>query len=146
IPFDEILRQGEHFWNATLDSGSTLIGYGRSVIIEDSQGVPIDRMAVVGYIRPDKILTSMTLANVAEIAIVNPQGTVLLHPNADWMWQQRSMSNDELFKVAKDSKVALSVASYKSEKDSFLGGYAKAYQDKVFVLARVPEEKVFSAV
>ncbi len=146
IPFAEILRQGEYFWNATVGSGSALIGYGRSVIVEDNHGVAIDRIAVIGYVKPDKILKSMSLTSVSEVAVVDAQGQILLHLNPDWMRQQKSLQKDPLFSSAKVSKVAVSVSTHKSGNESFLGAFAKTYQEKLFVLARVPEDKVFSAV
>lgn len=146
IPFQDILRQGESFWNATSENGTPLIGYGRSVLVENSEGRAVDHLAVVGYIKPDKILKAIGLVKISEVAIVDRQGHLLLHQNPKWMESQKSFSEDPLYVLAKDAKVAISVASIQNQSKPFLGAFAKSYQDKLFVLARAPEEKVFSAV
>lgn len=146
VPFQEILRQGEAFWNATVENGTPLIGYGRSVLVENSEGRAVDHLAVVGYIRPDKILKAIGLVSVSEIAVVGKNGELVVHQNPEWMQQRKSWSEDPLYLSAKDAKVALSVVSMQDRKDPFFGAFAKTYRDHFIILARAPEEKVFSAV
>jgi hypothetical protein len=65
IPFPRIFKNGEAIWNATLKEGPALMGFGRRVVVEDSRGAAVDQMAVVGYVRLDRILKSVSLIKLS---------------------------------------------------------------------------------
>ncbi len=146
VPFAEILKNGEHLWNASIEGGAPLIGYGRNVVIEDSKGRPIENLAVIGYIKPDKILKVLSFVKLSEVKVLDQYGNVLVHPDLNMMNKQANFSAGPLFKTALESKVNSSVASLKDESGEFLAAYSKAYQGKIFVLARASKEQAFSAV
>jgi signal transduction histidine kinase len=146
IPFNEILKNGEYFWNASIDGGTPLIGYGRNVVIEDSKGIPTDHLAVVGYIQPDKILKILNVVKMSDVAIVDHSGQILVHSNFDWMKQVKNLSDRALFQKAKDAKVNLSVAATQDEGKEFLGAFAKTYQGQIIVLSKISKDHAFSAV
>lgn len=146
IPFAEILRDGEFLWNASIDGGTPLIGYGRNVIIEDTKNVPVEHLTVIGYIKPDKILKALSSVKLSEISVVDKNGTLLIHSNFEWMKESKKFNMSPLFKAAADSKVNISVASLKDESGDFLGAYAKSYRSKIYVLARASKDQAFSAV
>ncbi|AZZ35522.1 hypothetical protein CIK05_01465 [Bdellovibrio sp. qaytius] len=146
IPFTEILKNGEYFWNASIEGGTPLIGYGRNVVIENSKGIPTDHLAVVGYIQPDKILKILNVVKLSEVSIVDHQGKILLHSNFDWMKQAKSLKDKPLFQKAQEAKVNLSVASTKDEGKEFLGAFAKTYQGQIIILSKVSKDQAFSAV
>lgn len=146
IPFSEILKNGEHFWNASVDGGTPLIGYGRNVVIEDSRGIPTEHLAVVGYIQPDKILKILNVVKLSEVSIVDNKGQILIHSNFDWMKQGKNLSSTVLFQKAMEAKVNLSVASTKDEGKEFLGAFAKTYQDQIIILSKVSKDQAFSVV
>lgn len=146
IPFTEILKNGEFFWNASVDGGTPLIGYGRNVVIENTKGIPIEHLTVIGYIKPDKILKVLSSVKHSDVSIVDQSGTLLIHPNFEWMKEVKKFNMSPLFKAAADSKVNVSVASLKDDVGDFLGAYAKTYQSKIYVLARTSKDQAFSAV
>ena len=146
IPFIEILKNGEFLWNASVEGGTPLIGYGRNVVIEDSSGIPVDHLAVVGYIKPDKILKALRIVKLSEVVIVDQNGKTLVHPDFNTMKQAKSYSLSPLFKKAQNSKINLSVMSYNFENHAYLGAFAKTYQGQIFVLSRASQDQAFSAV
>ena len=146
IPFNEILKNGEYFWNASIEGGTPLIGYGRNVVIENSKGIPTDHLAVVGYIQPDKILKIMNVVKLSEVSIVDHQGKILLDSNFEWMKQAKSLQEKALFQKAKQAKVNLSVATIVDEGKEFLGAFAKTYQGQIVILSKVSKDQAFSAV
>ena len=146
IPFTEILKNGEYFWNASIDGGTPLIGYGRNVVIENNKGIPTDHLAVVGYIQPDKILKILNVVKMSEVSIVDHNGKILLHSNFDWMKQAKSLNDKALFKKAKEAKVNLSVASTVDDGKEYLGAFAKTYQGQIVILSKVSKDHAFSAV
>ena len=146
IPFAEILKNGEYFWNASIEGGTPLVGYGRNVVVEDAKGIPTDHLAVIGYIKPDKILKVLNVVKLSDVAIVDQNGAVLVHPDFEWMKQAKSFKDKALFQMALDSKVNLSIASTKEGDQEFLGAFAKTYQGKIIVLAKVSKDLAFSAV
>lgn len=146
IPFNEILKNGEYFWNASIEGGTPLIGYGRNVVIEDSKGIPTDHLAVVGYIQPDKILKILNVVKMSEVSIVDHSGQILLHSNFDWMKQAKNLNDRALFQKAKEAKVNLSVASIQDQGEEFLGAFAKTYQGQIIILSKVSKDHAFSAV
>lgn len=146
IPFNEILKNSEHFWNATVEGGAPLVGYGRNVIIEDSKGNPTEHIAVISYIKPDKILKDLSFVKLSEISIVDEGGRILIHSDFNVMKNVSSLQESPLFAAAITSKVKVSVASLTDGGGDFLGAFAKSYNGKVFVLARASKSQAFSAV
>ncbi|MBY0554364.1 HAMP domain-containing protein [bacterium] len=146
IPFNEILKNGEHFWNASVEGGAPLIGYGRSVVVEDNKGQPTDHLAVIGYIKPDKILKALSYVKVSEVSVLDHNGRLLIHPDFEKLKQAGDFSENPLFKTAQQSKVNLSVATFNDESSSYLGAFSRSYRGKIFVLARASQGEAFSAV
>jgi signal transduction histidine kinase len=146
IPFSEILKNGEYFWNASTEGGTPLLGYGRNVIVEDASGIPTEHLAVVGYVKLDKILKILNLVHLSEVSIVDQSGNLLIHKNFEWLKNSKNISQSPLFKAAAESKVHLSVASLKDDQGEFLGAFGKSYQSQIYVLARASKEQAFSAV
>lgn len=146
VPFSEILKNGEYFWNASVESGVPLIGYGRSVVVEDEKGQPTDHLAVIGYVKPDKILKALSYVKLSEVTVVDHAGRILIHPDFEAMKQNRSFISNPLFQSAVEAKVNLSVVSLKDADGEFLGAFARAYNGQFYVLARASKDKAFSAV
>ena len=146
IPFNEIVKNGEFIWNASVDGGTPLIGYGRNVIIEDTKGIPTDHLIVIGYIKSDKILKILSVVKLSETLVVDQNGTILIHPNFDELKEKKTYKESLLFKSAAASKVNLGVAALEDELGEFLGAYSKAYQGKIFILSRASKSHAFAAV
>lgn len=146
IPFNEILKNSEYFWNASIEGGTPLIGYGRNVVIEDAQGLPTDHLAVVGYIQSDKILKILNAVKMSEVAIVDSSGKLLIHSNFDWMKQAKDFNNRALYQKARDAKINLSVAQAQEDGQDVLGAFAKTYQGQIIILSKISRQHAFSAV
>lgn len=146
IPFTQILKNGESFWNATSKNGPPLIGFGRSVVVENAEGVAIDQMAVVGYIRTDRIMKSLSLVKLSEIMVVSHEGEILAHPEAATLKQNNLVVKNPIFQSALQSKTKTSVLNLEHDGQKILGAYSKAYNGKVFVLVQSLEANAFLAV
>lgn len=146
IPFTQILKNGETLWNATTKNGPPLIGFGRSVVVENSEGVAIDQMAVVGYIRPDRVMKSLSLVKLSEIMIVSAEGEILAHPEAKVLKEHKLVTVNPIFQSALQSKTKTSVINLEHDGQKVLGAYSKSYNGKVFVLVESSEANAFSAV
>lgn len=138
IPFAEIQKNGVAFWNANQKDGSPLIGFGRSVLIEDKVGKVLNQMAVVGLIKADRFSKAMSLAGLSEIKIVNKNGEILL-PGTGQV-------ESGLFQKALEGKTKTSVLKFSEKNEKFLGAYSKSFQNQIYVLAKASEAKAFSAV
>ena len=146
IPFEKILKNGEYFWNASIEGGVPLVGYGRNVTIEDSTGKPTEHLAVISYIKPDKILKVLSLVKLSEVTVVDSEGTVLIGSDFEKVKNKESFKDNPLYMTAAASKVNVSVASLKDTAGEFLGAYAKSYQGQLYILARASKDLAFSAV
>jgi signal transduction histidine kinase len=146
IPFTSILKNGDAVWNATTSNGPPLIGFGRSVVVEDSQGVAVDQMAVVGYMKVDRILKSLSLVKLSEITVANREGEILVHPNSATLKEKTLLINNPLFQSALGSKTKTSVINFESKGQKILGAYSKSHGGKVVVLAQALESDAFLAV
>lgn len=146
LPFAEILRSGEFFWNASVEGGTPLIGYGRNVVIENTKGAALEHLTVIGYIKPDKVLKAINLVELSEVFVVDQAGTVLIHSNFEWMKEGKNFGASALFAAAQNAKTNMIVAELKDESGEYLGAIAKTYHDRVYVLAKASKEHAFSAV
>lgn len=146
IPFSTILKNGEAIWNASGQEGPPLIGFGRSVVIEDGQGVAIDQLAVVGYIRMDRILKSLALVKLSEITVASSEGEILAHVDTKLLKEKKLLLDNVLFKEALNAKTKTAVMNVESEAGRLLGAFSKSHNGKVIVLAQASEKSAFAAV
>lgn len=146
IPFAQILKNGDAIWNASTVQGPPLIGFGRSVVIEDGQGVAVDQMAVVGYIRVDRLLKSLSLVKMSEMMITNREGELLVHPDSKLLKEKTLILQNPLFQTALDSKSKTSVLNFENKDGRVLGAYSKAHNGKIIVLAEASEQAAFGAI
>lgn len=146
LPFAEILRNGEFFWNASVEGGTPLIGYGRDVVIENTKGAALEHLTVIGYIKPDKILKAINLVELSEVFVVDQAGNLLIHSNFEWMKEGKNFGSSALYSAAQNAKTNVIVAELKDESGEYLGAVAKTYHDRVYVLAKASKEHAFSAV
>ncbi|MGZ3690250.1 MAG: ATP-binding protein, partial [Pseudobdellovibrio sp.] len=100
----------------------------------------------VGYIKPDKILKALSYVKVSEVSVVDQNGRLLIHPDFEKLKHAGDFSQNPLFKTAQESKINLSVATFKDDSTSYLGAFSRTYQGKIFVLARASQGEAFSAV
>lgn len=145
IPFEKIQVEGESWWNATTAEGAPLIGYGKTVVVEDENGVPLSQFAVIGFVKADRILTSLAQGRPNEVYLATSEGEVLAHVNAQVM-TQASWPKDQLIELAKLSETKKQVQDYASPEGRYLSAFAQTLNGKVFVLSRISEQKAFRAV
>lgn len=146
VPFKSILQDGEDLWNASTEGAPPLIGYGRLVVLLDDRGVPIDQWAVIGYMKLDRFLKSVSIVRLSNIVITNRRGEILVQPDALVLAKKISLSDHPLFKIASESKTRLSVTNAEFDGGRWLAAYAKAFNGQVVVMARAPEKEVFRVV
>ncbi|MGZ5280131.1 MAG: sensor histidine kinase, partial [Pseudobdellovibrionaceae bacterium] len=146
IPFSSILKNGDAIWNASTLSGPPLIGFGRSVVVEDSNGVAVDQMAVVGYIKVDRILKALSLVKLSEITVTNSDGEILVHPDVKTLKEKSLVLTSPLFQAALAAKTKTSVMHFEGKNGKQLGAFSKSHGGKIVVLAQASEAAAFGAV
>jgi len=147
VPVDDIIKNGEFLWNASVENGVPLIGYGRSVVIEDAKGLPVDQLAVIGYMQPVKTLKALQMSRINEVVITDARGNLLVHSDYKTLASNENLAATTLFKTAADSKVNVSVATVKDEAGGeSLAAFAKSYQGQIYVLARASKDVAFGVV
>lgn len=140
FPQETLMKEGSAFWKVQMDQAPPLIGYGRSVIIEAENGTAIDRWAVVGFIKSDRFLKAIHLSQLAETAILNKNGNVLLS-SENWAQIDRSWLASILEAKAKSSVFKTEVAG-----QNYLAAYTKVFNNNILILTRTPESKAFIVV
>jgi signal transduction histidine kinase len=114
--------------------------------MQNEQGVPIDQWAVIGYLKLDRFLKSVSIVHLSEIVIANHEGAVLVHPDARQLANKPSLAGTPLFQQALDSKTRLSVTNFEGNGEKYLAAMAKAFRGHLFVIAKTPENQVFQVV
>lgn len=145
IPFARIQKEGESFWSVRSQEAPPLIGFGRNVVVEGERGQVRSQMAVIGYVRLDRILKSLSLVRLSEISILNSQGELLAHRDARLLGQSMKESS-KLFQAALDSKTKTSVLQVEENGHEILGAFSQAYKGRIFVLARAQQSEAFAVV
>ncbi|MCB0407622.1 MAG: HAMP domain-containing protein [Bdellovibrionales bacterium] len=145
IPFKKIQEEGEAIWNATLNNGPPLIGYAKSVIEETNSGQVLRHYAVISYIKPNKILKSLSSGTYNEVFLVNEDGEVLIHNDVDYMKGKKTV-DDAIVKMAQTAPAKTSVMKLKTSNGDILGGIAKTFKNQMSVISTVSEAKAFSVV
>ncbi len=146
VPFAEIQQTGEEIWNATIKNGPPLIGYGKSVIEEDAQGKPVQRWAVIAYIRVDQFLKSLPTDKLYHAFITNNRGHAIVHRNAEAMLDFTSTVKWPLVQKALGSQVKTSVSEYEINGEEYLGAFSKTFNNKIFIVSEADGKKAFSAI
>lgn len=146
VPFEEILRQGEAVWNASIPDHPPLIGYGRLVVRLDDQGVPLEQWAVVGLIQLDRFLKSVSIVSLSQVVVVNKHGAILVQSEGSKLAQHPSLANDSLFKEALAMKSKISVVNRDGDTGRVFAALARGFNDQIFVVARASEAHVFQVV
>lgn len=146
VPISEILRNGEDLWNASLAKGPPLIGYGRLVVAQDERGVPVEQWVVVGYVKLDRFLKSVSIVRLSEIFVSNRRGEILVHPDANQLLNRAKVKDDPLFQEALRSKTKVSVVHREGDHGGVLAAVAKGFNEQIFVVAKASENQVFKVV
>lgn len=149
IPFDEIRLFGEVVWNATIEDGPPLIGFGRSVVpevVSETGETVSSPFAIIAFIRADRLLKTFDRSRVNKVTIVNSQGEVLLHPDPDLMFSAKSMTSHPLFQIAKAQALRTGVSSFTDQGVAMLGAFSGAAGGQVVILSQTEERLAFSAV
>lgn len=142
----EVISQGEDIWNATLPNGPPLIGYARSVLIEDDQGRPVDRVAVVSFINAEKILKTITTVEISQIFITTQNGEMLVHRDAKKMSLVDKAEGSPIFQKALASPLKAGVIQTQNNNEEILGAFSKIAGGKVYILAESQGGKAFAVV
>lgn len=145
IPFHRIKSNGEAIWNATLDDGPPLIGFGKSVVEEAENGQVISHYAVVAFIKADKLLKSISSGSYNDVLLINKEGELLIHSDAEVMRGNRVMEQSIVDK-ALNTPARTSVLEMQTDQGKVLGGFSRTYGDQVNVISMVSEAKAFSVV
>lgn len=146
VPFSKLQGEGEAIWNASIENGPMLIGYGKSVVIEGADGKPQAHFAVVAYLRADRIVKALTRGQFNQALITNSAGEILAHPDPKAMEASSDPTIASLYEAATSQEVRTSVLKYRFKGEDYLGAYAKAANDRLIVMSKVPTSIAFAAV
>lgn len=140
IPFEEILKKGELVWSANLPQSPPLIAIGKLVILEDEKKHLMDRRLVIGFLKTDRFLKSLSSFSLSEVTLTNVAGEILLESNS--LPRVTAFKDDPLFLEAVKSKARFSVLHLENS----LAAFAKAYQGQIYVFSRSDNQIAFQAV
>ncbi len=146
IPLERIRKNGEAIWNASIESGPPLVGYGRLVVLQDASGAAIDNWIVVGLVKPDRFLKMMSMVRLSETVVANADGEILIHPDMKTMNAGTSISGDAFFGEVRDAKIKVSVVIRDVAGEKMLVAYAKGFNDQIYVISKTSEARVFQVV
>ncbi len=144
IPFQEIQTRGEAIWNATTVGGPLLIGYGKSVIEEDSHGVALAQFAMIGFVRADRVVAALKDGQPNEVFIVSASGDLLVHADAKVMAQNKKYLS-RLSEIAIASKAKKTVVEFTQVGEPYLAAFSSALKGQIFVLSQISERTAFQA-
>lgn len=145
-PFEEILRHGEAIWNASGDDGPPLIGYGRLVVLQDNHGVPVEQWEVVGFVKLDRFIKTISLVRLSEVFVANRGGEILVQPDASALLKHPRATDAPLFREAMKLKTKTGVVKRETGGDRVLAALGKGFNDQIYVVAKASEKQVFQVV
>lgn len=146
IPFTKIMSQGQDVWNSSGPQGPPLIGYGRLVVLQDKAGRPVQQWAVVGFVKLDRFLKSVSIVSLSELYVANQRGEILVHPDAKYLMKHEKSDQDPIFQEAVKSGTKLSLVNRELANGRVLAAYSKGFNDQIFVVAKASEGPVFQVV
>lgn len=146
IPISAIQQSGEEIWNATIENGPPIIGYGKSVIAEDSSGKPVERWQVIAYIRADHFLKSLPTEKLYNSYIANNHGEILVHRDPKFMVDHKSGINWRTMAKAKQMTSKTMVTEYTQDGEEYLGAFSQAYKGKILIVSEAVGKRAFSAI
>lgn len=150
VPFGEIRSAGEAIWNATVQGGPPLIGFGRSVILEERGGgdepqIPTS-LVFVAFVRADRLMKSFGQSRLSEVFAVNKWGQTLIHPRNEALINAESFRDHPLFETAKSQSMRTGVASFKQGDAEMLGAFSATQNGEILVLSQMDGRLAFAAV
>ncbi|MGE4133090.1 MAG: hypothetical protein AB7F86_15720, partial [Bdellovibrionales bacterium] len=146
FPIKEIQKSGEDIWNASLKNGPPLIAYGRLVIQQDENGAVSGQWLVVGFVKLDRFLKSVSMVQLSQIFVSNVRGEVLVHPDAGLVLKKPSLADDPLFQEALKARTRVSVVHRQVGNGGVMAALAKGFGNRIFVVAQASEAQVFAVV
>lgn len=146
IPFVEILKRGQSVWNASIGNGPPMMGYGRLVVLQDADGVPVSQWAVVGFVKLDRLIKAVSVVRLSRVYVANQHGEVLVDADSNALLKRPTVSNDPIFGEAIQAKAKVSIVDRKTDGGRVLAAYARGFEDQIFVVAHADESEVFQVV
>lgn len=146
LPFDEILKRGHSVWNASVKGGPPVMGYGRLVVLQDKDGVPMQHWAVVGFVKLDRLIKAVSVVRLSQIYVANARGDILVEPESARLLEHPSATDDAIFREALKSKVKTSLIDRKTSNGRVLAAFSRGFEDQIFVVAKADESEVFQVV
>lgn len=145
IPFAKIQSEGVAIWNATLENGPALIGFAKSVVLEEGAG-KTSHYAVVAFLRADRVIKALQRGKLSEALVITAEGDILAHPVSAALVKGQDADLKPLLAAAASQPVRASVLEYTNQGNKFLGAFAKTMDQRVLVLSRVSTDAAFSVV
>lgn len=149
VPYAEIQTAGEAIWNATVQDGPPLIGFGKSVVPEiegTHRGAEAAPFAMIVFVRADKLLQAFGGSRLNEVVAVNRKGEPLIHSQADILWRNSSLAANPLFMFATERKMKTGVLRYSDSEREMLGAFSSGYGGRIYVLSQIDSNHAFAAV
>jgi signal transduction histidine kinase len=146
VPFDDILKHAQSVWNASVENGPPMMGYGRLVVLQDKDGVPVQQWAVIGFVKLDRLMKAVSLIHLSQVYVANANGEILVQRDGKALLRKPKVAGDDIFKEALNSKVKTSLIDRKSSTGRVLAAFSKGFDDQIFVVAHADESEVFQVV
>lgn len=147
IPFRRLQQEGEAIWNASVENGPALIGYGKSVVFEGADGKATGgHYAVVAFLRADRILKALQRGQLSQTMIASREGEVLLHSDVKMIYGGLDQTLAPVLMEAIAQPLKSSVLRFRTSSGEFLGAYAKSANQRLLVMSQVSSDAAFSVV
>jgi len=146
IPFAEILKRGQSVWNASVGNGPPMMGYGRLVVLQDGDGIPVSQWAVVGFVKLDRLIKAVSVVHLSRVYVANQHGEILVDAESSELLKRPTVTNDPIFNEALQAKAKVSIVDRKTQNGRVLAAYARGFEDQVLVVAHADEGEVCQVV
>jgi two-component system NtrC family sensor kinase len=140
LPFAAILAQGSWATNSTLPEGAPILTLAQVVRIE---GVG-DHVAVID-LRLDRVLKLVSEHEIATVYIIDREGRIVAHPDAQLVSTRTSFAEVPIVKKALSSTVALKMEPFDWKGARWLGAYASVGIGGLTVVSQIEEQQAFRA-
>ena len=145
IDFEKILNQSLTITNSTLSQGAPLLTLGLKVQARYHGDRAAQTQIALVDVRADQMLKRISETGIAKIYVVNHEGGVIAHPDAEIMSQRKNLSSIPIVTSALESKKGLKMTRFEFNHEKWIGAHIGLNFGGLRVISQVPESEIFRA-
>lgn len=144
IPFGEALKKGNWVSNSTFPGGAPILTMALNIELVD-QKKGINQTIAVIDIRMDKILKLLTQRKLSTIYLVDREGGLLAHPDAELLMKRPNFGEIPIVSQAIESLISLKLSQFEWKGKKWLGAFASVQFGGLSVVSQIEESEAFFA-